>query len=112
MRIAAAKVTLEEVRKNGDTWELAVHVGFDDAGDALDSHRNWILQNPAYLEGPDGKPIPYDSMETTERDKNGIGLSYQFALKELPASGAFVYKTPAMIVTKDFGYELKDIRLP
>ena len=102
IRIAAAKVTLGEVRKNGDTWEFAVHVAFDDAGDALDSHRNWILRNPAYLEGSDGKPIPYDSMETTERDKSGIGLKYQFAMKELPAQGTFVYKTPSMIVTKDF----------
>ena len=112
IRIAAAKVTLEEVRKNSDTWEFAVHVAFDDAGDALDSHRNWILQNPACLEGPDRKPIPYDTMETTERDKNGIGLSYQFAMKELPAQAVFVYKTPVMIVTKDFPWELKDIRLP
>ena len=112
IRIAAATVTLAEVRKNGDTWEFALHVAFDDAGDALDSHRNWILQNPAYLEGPDGKTIPYDSMETTQRDKNGIGLNYQFAIKELPAQGAFVYKTPAMIVTKDFHWELKDIRAP
>ena len=103
-RIAAATVTLDEVRKNGDSWEVFVRLRFDDAGDALESHRNWVLQNEAYLEDAAGKPIQPDSMETTLRTKNEIGVGYVFALPELPKNAAFVYKTPGMVVTKDFPY--------
>ena len=84
----------------------------DDAGDAFESHRNWVLQNEAFLEGPDGKPITFDSMETTERTKNEIGVGYVFALDKPPEKLAFVYKTPGTVVTKKFPYELKGIKLP
>ena len=78
-RIAAATVTLEEARKNGDAvWEVRMRLRFDAAGDALASHRNWILSNEAYLTGPDGKPIPCDTSEMTmqsdRRDRHGLRL--------------------------------------
>ena len=111
-RIAAATVTLDEVRKNGDSWEVFVRLRFDDAGDALESHRNWVLQNEAYLEDANGKPIQPDSMETTLRTKNEIGVGYVFALPDLPKNLAFVYKTPGMVVTKDFPYTVRGIKMP
>ena len=57
-RIAGVTVTLDRVEKNGDLWQVSMRVRFDQPGDALESHRAWILENEAYLEGPDGKPIP------------------------------------------------------
>jgi hypothetical protein len=78
----------------------------------MESHRGWILANEAYLEGPDGKPIPYDSLETTERSKNEAGFGYLFNLDKPPGEMAFVYKTPGSIVTRDFPYELRGIPLP
>ena len=111
-RIAAATVTLDEVRKNGDSWEVFVRLRFDDAGDALESHRNWVLQNEAYLEDAAGKPIQPDSMETTLRTKNEIGVGYVFAMPELPKNVAFVYKTPGMVVTKDFPYKVQGVKMP
>jgi hypothetical protein len=111
-RIAAATVTLDEVRKNGDSWEVFVRLRFDDAGDALESHRNWILENDAYLEDAQGKPIQPDSMETTLRNKNQIGVGYVFALTDSPKNLTFVYKTPGMVVTKDFPYEVRGVALP
>jgi hypothetical protein len=111
-RIAAATVKIDEVRKNGDSWEIYVRLRFDDAGDALESHRNWALQNEAYLDDASGKPIPPDSMETTLRTKNEIGIGYVFAMPELPKNATFVYKTPGIVVTKDFPYELRAIKMP
>ncbi|MGO9110120.1 MAG: hypothetical protein ACLP9L_12880 [Thermoguttaceae bacterium] len=111
-RIVAATVTLDEVRKNGDSWEIFVRLRFDSAGDALESHRNWVVQNEAHLEDADGKPIQPDSMETTLRTKNEVGVGYVFAMPDLPKNLAFVYKTPGMVVTKDFRYELKGIKMP
>ena len=111
-RIAGATVVLDQVRKNSDNWEIYIRLRFDNAGDALESHRNWVLANEAYLEGPDGKPIPFVSSETTGRSKNEVGMAYAFKLEQPPAGLTFVYKTPGTIVTKDFPYELRGIKLP
>jgi hypothetical protein len=111
-RIAGVTVTLEQVRKNNDLWEVRMRARFDDAGKSLESHRGWILQNEAYLEGPDKKPIPFGSQETTQQSHNEIGLAYVFSLKQPPRNLTFVYKTPGVIVTTAFPYEIKDIKLP
>jgi len=111
-RIASATVSLDEVRKNGDSWEVFVRLRFDDANDALESHRNWVLQNDAFLEDANGKPIQPDSMETTRRTKNEIGVGYVFAMADLPKNLAFVYKTPGMVLAKDFPYEVRGVKMP
>jgi hypothetical protein len=111
-RIAAATVAIADVRKNGDAWEVNVQLRYDEAGDALESHRNWALQNKAYLKGPDGKSIEPDSMETTLRTTNELGVGYAFVLDKPPEKMTFVYETPGVIVTKDFVFTLKEIKLP
>jgi hypothetical protein len=116
-RIAGVTVTLEHVHKaatGGRAAEmvLEVRVRFDDAGDALASHRQWIFSNPAYLEGPDGKPIAYDTFDTTAQGKNELGLVYHFRVERPLEELTFVYKTPGTIVTDSFDYQLKDIVLP
>ncbi len=113
-RIAAATVALTDVRKNGEAWEVYVQLSYDDAGDALESHRNWAWQNKAYLKGADGKPIEPDSTESTLRTPKALGVGYVFALEKdvTPEKMTFVYETPGMVVTKDYAYELKGIKLP
>jgi hypothetical protein len=113
-KIATATVGITDFRKNGDAWEVGVQLKYDDAGDALESHRNWALQNKAFLKGPDGKPIEPDSMETTLRTPKELGMGYVFALDKdkSPEKMTFVYETPGLIATKDFAYELKGIKLP
>ncbi len=111
-RIAGVTVILEEVRKIGQAWEVRIRSRFDDAGDALASHRQWVFSNEARLEGPDKKPIVYDTFETTAQSKNEIGLAYRFNTSRPLAELVFVYKTPGMIVAREFEYELKEIKLP
>jgi hypothetical protein len=111
-RIAGVTVTLERVEKNNDFWEVRIRVRFDDAGDALASHRTWIFSNPAYLEGPDGKPIAYDTYETTRQEKNEVGVAFVFNTDQPLGKLTFVYKTPGAIINSSFDYELKNIDLP
>jgi hypothetical protein len=111
-RLAGVTVILEQVRKNNDAWEVFVRARFDDAGDALASHRGWIFRNEAYMEGPDGKPIAYDTMETTLQTKNEVGVSYIFVLDKPPADMKFIYKTPGAIIGAAVEYELRDLELP
>jgi hypothetical protein len=87
-------------------------VRFDDAGDALASHRQWIFSNEAYLEGPDGKPIAYDTFDTTAQSQNELGVAYLFRTGRPLGELTFVYKTPGTIVTRAFDYEMKNLELP
>jgi hypothetical protein len=96
----------------GTGWEVRMTVRFDDAGDALASHRQWVFSNEAHLEGPDGKPIAYDGYETTAQGKNELGLAYVFRTDRPLGELTFVYKTPGTIVTRAFDYELKNLELP
>ena len=111
-RVAGVTVTLEQVRQNGSIWEVRMRARFDQAGKALESHRGWILNNEAYLEGADGKPIPYDTMELTAQSENEIGIVYGFVLDEPPTQQTFVYKTPGAIMSTGVDYEIHDVLLP
>ena len=111
-RIAGVTVTLEEVRRTGKALEVRILVRFDDAGDALASHRTWIFSNPAYLETADGRHIAYSTYDTTRQGRNEVGIAYRFNTDQPSDKITFIYKTPGVILTKGFDYELKDIRLP
>jgi hypothetical protein len=111
-RIGAAIVTVDEVRKNGDAWEVFVRLSFDSAGDALESHRNWVVQNEAFLEDEMGKAIQPDSMETTSRTEKEIGMGYVFGMADLPKNASFVYKTPGVVVTNEYPYEVRGVKMP
>jgi hypothetical protein len=111
-RVAGVTVVLDEVRKNNQTWELRIRVRFDDAGEALQSHRNWIFENEAFLEGPDGKPVAYSAYETTMQSQREVGVAYLFNIDAPLNNYTFIYKTPGMILNADLDYELKEIPLP
>jgi hypothetical protein len=112
-RIAAATVVLEEVRKNGNVWEVFVRLRYDDAGEAFESYQSWPLQNEVYLEDKDGKRIKPDTMETTGREgKNDIGFGYVFDLSDSPKDLHLIYSTPGMIVTKDYPYKVQGLKMP
>jgi hypothetical protein len=111
-RIAGVTVVLEGVIKNGRTWEVRMRARFDEAGDALASHRQWVFSNEAYLEGPDRKAIAYETFETTAQSNNEVGLAYRFPVNRPLGELSFVYKTPGLIIGRAYGYELKGIELP
>ncbi len=111
-RKAGVTVVLQAVRKNLEVHEVRILVRFDEAANALESHRGWIEENPAYLLDRDGKRIEPSAYEQTSRARNEVGLAYLFSLDDGPVGHTFVYKTPASIVKTPIEYELKDIALP
>jgi hypothetical protein len=111
-RTAGVTVILDRVRKNNELYEVRVVVRFDQAGAALESHRGWILNNEAYLEGPDGKPISQQGMRTFRQTPDEVGIAYLFVLDDPPSNHKFVYKTPGVIVATGFDYEIKGLKLP
>lgn len=108
---AGVTVTLDEVRQDGDAWEVRMRVRFDNAANALESFRAWVYNNEAYLNGPKGQ-IPNGGFETTEQSKNEVGVAYKFDLPDGPAGLTFVYKTPAMLTSAALPFEFKNLPLP
>lgn len=111
-RVAGVTVVLDRVRKNNSIWDVGVHVRFDNAEDALASHRNWIFDNEAYLENPQGERVAYDAFETTRQTENEVGVAYLFAVDGPLTGYKFVYKTPGLILSRTIDYQVQDIPLP
>lgn len=109
---AGVAVILERVRQNGDLYEVRLRVRYDQASNALESHRGWIYENPAYIVNAKGEQL--DSLAGNEggRDENEIGIVLLFDLPTGPKGCKFIYKTPASMLQLPVDYELQDIDLP
>ena len=112
IRNAGVIVTLERVRKNVKLFEVRVRVTYDEANNALESHRGWIFENEAYIEDSKGERVANIGLQSTRQDKNEAGVAYLFALPDGLKGCKFVYKTPALILNLPVKYELKNIQLP
>jgi hypothetical protein len=109
---AGATVVLQDVRKNGDVYDVRMVLRFDKAANALESHRGWVLSNDVYLLNDKGERNEPAGYETTRQTPNEVGFAYKFVVDGTLAGQKFVYRTPAAIVEKQIKYELKDILLP
>jgi hypothetical protein len=106
-------VTVDRVAKNADVWEVYLRLKFDDAAGALQSHLlNWVEQNPAWLEAPDGKKLPYGGYQPTQEGESEYGVAYLFPVAGDIQGYTFVYSTPAALVEKTIPFEIKNLELP
>ncbi len=112
LRKAGVTVTLEGIRKNLDLFEVRMRVRFDDAANALESHRGWIFRNEAYVLDKNQKRIENLGSQTTRQEADEVGIAYLFEFQDPPSSYTFVYETPALIIQLPVPYELRDIDLP
>jgi hypothetical protein len=109
---AGVTVVLDEVRQDGDAWEVRVRVRFENAANALESFRSWIFSNEAYIVGADNQHTANAGFETTRQTKDEVGIAYKFDLPNGPGGLTFVYKTPAMLTLVPLEYEFKNLPLP
>jgi hypothetical protein len=111
-RKASTTVTLDQVRKNNEAWEVSLRVKFDAPSTALESHRSWVLENEAFFEDAKGQRIEPGGIEQTLQSKDEMGINYFFDLKAGPEKLTFVYRTPITILEMPVTYEFRDLRLP
>jgi hypothetical protein len=109
---AGVAVILERVRQNGDLYEVRLRVRYDEAANALESHRGWVYSNPAHIIDKKGEKLESLGANEGGRDENEIGLVLLFDLPDGPKGCKFVYETPASMLQLPVDYELKDIDLP
>ena len=111
-RIAGVTVVLVGARKNRRAWDIGIRVRFDEASGALDSHLNWIDDNEIFLEDPEGKRLTAGMSASMGRKANEVGTAYYFGVDGPLTGYTLVYKTPGLILSGEFDYELKGIELP
>lgn len=111
-RRAGVTVVFEEARKNIDTYEVRLRVKFDEAANALESHRGWIFNNVTYLIDREGNKVDVATLNTTRQEVNEVGLAYLYVLDKGLDNYKLVYKTPAAIIKKPVPFELENIPLP
>jgi hypothetical protein len=109
---AGVTVTFEQMRKNMELHEVRVRVRYEDAADALESHRGWIYGNEAYLLDAKEQRLTSVGFQPTHQSESEAGMAYLFELPKELTSYKFVYKTPAAILRMPVEYELTDIPLP
>jgi len=109
---AGVTVILDQVRKNVDVDEVRIRVRFDQAHNALESHRNWIYNNEAYFVAPDGQRFEHAGMQAFRQADNEVGVAYLSDREGGLADCKFIYKTPTLLMLVPVEFELKDIPLP
>ncbi len=111
-RRAGAAVTLVECRRNDDIDEIILQVEYDEASNAFESYRGWILKNSSYLVDAAGERVDYGSYRVISQDERSIRIGYLFATRHPISEYKFVYEAPAMIVSEPMQFKLRDIALP
>ena len=111
-RISRASVTLSRIRRTDKVFEIWIRVRYDEAFDALESHRGWFLDNPAYLITKDGKRIDNGGSATTDRSESEVGLTYFFEGLDSLEGCMFVYETPGLLQLSPIDYVIQYLPLP
>ena len=111
-RRAGVTVTLEETRKNDEIDEISLRIEFDEASNALESHRGWILKNDAYVLDAAGKRVDYGSHRVISQGTSSVRIAYMFALDQPLTTYRFYYQTPSLIIRQPMMFELRKIDLP
>lgn len=112
IRKAGVTVTLAKLSKVSELFAVQIRIRFDEAGNALESHRGWIFRNRAFLKDSKGNELAWLSFETDVQTANELGLTYLFDVEDSLDDMKFIYETPAAIVRIPFRYQLNDIALP
>lgn len=111
-RISQTQVTLSRIRRTDKVFEIWIRVRYEEAYDALESHRGWFLNNPAYLIAKDGKRIENAGNAATDQSENEFGLTYFFEGIDSLEGCTFVYETPGLLQLSPIDYVIQDLPLP
>lgn len=110
--IDAMTVTIEQVRRNGPLHEVRVGITLKNADRSLESHRQWIFGNEAFVMAADGSRLDHLGYEVYRESESGVGIGYLFDVGDSPEGMQLIYVSPTSIIQNEVQFLLQDIRLP
>ena len=110
--IDSMTVEIETVRKNGPLHEIRVAIQLDDPGRALESHRQWIFENDAFVRRKDGSRADHLTIEVFRQSESSVGVGYLFDLGDDINESTFIYKSATAVVPNEVPFIIQDIPLP
>ncbi|MEM0926487.1 MAG: hypothetical protein AAGJ83_10655, partial [Planctomycetota bacterium] len=109
--VESVTVKLERVVPNGGLFEIRFGVKIADAGRSLESHRQWIFQNPVYVLDHNGDRVENLGYELYRQTAEGVGLGYLFELDQIE-NAKLVYESPTSVVRNVVDFVMQDIPMP
>ncbi len=110
--VDAMTVRVDNVRKNGELHEVRVIVDLKNASRSLESHRQWIFDNPVHLRLADGSRAEQLGMEVFRHTLDGIGVSYLFDIPDDLSQVSFMYESPTAVTQNEVEFLIEDVLLP
>jgi hypothetical protein len=108
----ALTVQVEDIRANGPLHEVRLAVELEDAGRALESHRQWIFENDVYAVDDDDQRLEHLGFQVYRQTAGGVGVSYLFDFGASVNDWTVVYESPTSVVQDEVSFVLRDIPLP
>ena len=96
--------------ENEDLFGVTVRVSMEDTEEDLESHLEYLYDNPIYLVSEDGQKEESIGRQGSEFDGKGLVLQYFFP--EDPLKKGLLYESPGAIVNLPAKFEIKEIPLP
>lgn len=109
--IDSMTVRLDGVQPNGELYEIRFVVELKAADQALESHRQWIFQNPVFVRDAEGNRIENLGYELYRQTESSVGMGYLFEIDSLE-NAKLVYESPTSVVRNKIDFVLQDITLP
>lgn len=110
--VDAMTVRIDDVRSTGTLHEVRVGIELRDAARSLESHRQWIFDNPVHVRLADGSQVDYLGLEVYRQTLDSVGVGYLFDLGEKPREATLIYESPTSVVESEVPFLIQDIVLP
>lgn len=105
-------VKIEDLRANGPLHEMRLGVTLEGAGEALQSHRQWLFENIAYVRRDDGSRSDHLGYEVYRQSSTGVGVAYLFDLGEVNPGDTLIYESATSVKPNQVEFVIQDITMP
>ncbi|KLU01863.1 putative signal peptide and transmembrane protein [Rhodopirellula islandica] len=108
-------VAIESVRDADPLREIRVGVELQSAGRSLESHRQWIFENEAYVLLEDETRLDHLGYQVFRQTDSGVGIGYLFdfgAAGSPPPGSKLIYESPTSVAQDAVDFILNDIPTP
>lgn len=110
----AMTVAVEQIRSSGPLHEIRLGVTLEEAGRALESHRQWIFDNEVAVVLEDKTRLEHLGYEVYRQTADGIGIGYLFDFGggAIPPSAELQYRSATSVKQTEVPFQMRDISLP